>query len=149
MSQSIESIELRRFHQALIQDIKSTQVSEEEGGTLEQIFTQVAIDLLVDAGETENVRVAYDEGQLGTRNQHKINAYAEPDNYETIDLIVTVFKGMDEPTKVGKDDVETAAKRISNFYRKAKSKNYIDEIEESSEIWDLAHTLTRRQSCKN
>jgi hypothetical protein len=142
MSQSIESIELKRFHQALIQDIKSTQVSEEEGGTLEQIFTQIAVDLLVDAGETENVRVAYDEGQFGTRNQHKINAYAEPDNYETIDLIVTVFRGTDEPTKVAKDDVETAAKRISNFFRKAKYKSYIDEIEESSEIWDFAHTLS-------
>jgi hypothetical protein len=148
MNNSIEHIELQRFYQSLIQDLKSTQVSEEEGGTLEQIFTQIAVDMLADAGETENVRVAYDEGQLGTRNQHKINAYAEPDNYETIDLFVTIFKGTDEPVRIAKDEVETASKRIANFYRKAKLKNYVNEIEEASEIWDFAHTLSHSELLK-
>lgn len=148
MSNSIEHIELQRFHQSLIQDLKSTQVSEEEGGTLEQIFTQKAVDLLADAGETENVRVAYDEGQLATRSQHKINAYAEPDNYETIDLFVTIFKGTDAPTRTAKDEVDTAAKRIANFYRKAKFKNYVNDIEEASEIWDFAHTISHSELLK-
>lgn len=67
MSDSIEDTELKRFYQSLIQDLKSTQVSEEEGGILEQIFTQTAVDLLADAGETENARVAHDEGYLGTK----------------------------------------------------------------------------------
>ncbi len=142
MTESIENIELKRFHQSLIQELKSNQISDEGGGTLEQIFTQTAIDLLVDAGETENVRVAYDEGRLGTKGQHKINAYAEPDNYETIDLFVTVFKGADELTRIGRDEIETAGKRILNFYRKAKYKGYFSEIEESSQIWDFAHTLS-------
>lgn len=142
MPESIENIELRRFHQSLMQELKSNQISEEDGGTLEQNFTQAAIDLLVDAGETENVRLAYDEGQLGTKGQHKINAYAEPDNYETIDLIVTVFKGANGLTRILKDEIETASKRILNFYRKAKYKSYVDEIEESSPIWDFAHTLS-------
>jgi len=141
MSDSIENTELKKFYQSLIQDLKSTQVSEEEGGILEQIFTQAAIDLLTDAGETENARVAHDEGQLGTKNQHKINAYAEPDNYETIDLFITIFKGTDEPMRITKDEIDTATKRIANFFRKAKYKDYINEIEESSPIWDFAHTL--------
>lgn len=141
MSESIENTELERFHQAMIQDLRSTQVSEEEGGTLEQIFTQYAVELLADAGETENVRVAYDEGQLGTRNQHKINAYGEPDNYETLDLFITIFKGNDEPIRVAKDEVDTAAKRIGNFYRKARQKNYVNDIEEASEIWEFTRTI--------
>lgn len=141
MSDSIEDTELKRFYQSLIQDLKSTQVSEEEGGILEQIFTQTAVDLLADAGETENVRVAHDEGNLGTKNQHKINAYAEPDNYETIDLFITIYKGKVEPTRLAKEEIDTAAKRITNFFRKAKCKDYVNEIEESSQIFDFAHML--------
>lgn len=145
MTGSIENAELRKFHQSLIQDLKSMQISEEEGGMLEHIFTQAALDLLVDAGETENVRIAYDEGQLGTKNQHKINAYAEPDNYETIDLFVTVFNGTDEPARVAKEEIDRAAKRISNFYNKAKSRDYVNEIEESSPIFDFARTLSKSE----
>lgn len=141
MSDTLENTELKKFYESLTQDLKSTQVSDDEGGILEQIFTQIAVDLLAEAGETENARVAHDEGQLGTKNQHKINAYAEPDNYETIDLFITVFKGTDEPERVAKDEIDTAAKRITNFFRKAKYKDYVNEIEESSPIWDFAHTL--------
>lgn len=145
MSESIENIELGGFHRSLVQDVKSTQIAEAEGGTLEQLFTQMAIDLLVEAGETENARIAYDEGQLGTRNQHKINAYAEPDNYETIDLFITIFSGGDEPLRIAKEEIDRAAKRISNFYGKAKSKHYVEEIEESSPIWDFTHTLSKSE----
>lgn len=141
MSDSIEDTELKRFYQSLIQDLKSTQVSVEEGGILEQIFTQTAVDLLADAGETENARVAHDEGHLGTKNQHKINAYAEPDNYETIDLFITIYKGKDEPTRLAKEEIDTAAKRITNFFRKSKCKDYVNEIEESSQIFDFARML--------
>ena len=87
MSSNLEIIELNKFYHNLLQDIKSVQLSEEEGGTLEQIFTWTALDLLADGGETENARVAYDERALGTKSQHKINAYAIADNYETIDFL--------------------------------------------------------------
>ena len=141
MNNSIEHSELQRFYNSLQQDIKSLQLSEDDGDSLEQIFTKTALDLLTNAGETENARDAYDEGQLGTKNQHKINAYAEPDNYETIDLFITIFKGTDEVLRIGKDEIDTAVKRISNFFRKAKYKDYVTEIEESSPIFDFAHTL--------
>ena len=61
MSGLTEINELEKFYNALVQDLKSEQLSEEEGGVLEQIFTQFTIDLLADAGETENARTAHDE----------------------------------------------------------------------------------------
>ncbi len=138
MSNSLEHNELQKFYHSLIQDIKSIQLSEDDGGNLEQIFTRTALDLLTDTGETENARDAYDEGQLGTKNQHKINAYAEPDNYETVDLFITVFKGNEEPQRIPKDEIDTAVKRIANFFRKAKYKDYVNEIEESSPIFEIS-----------
>src|SRR4051794_40017783 len=100
MSNLLEQAELQKFYQALTLEIKSQQLSEEDGGNLEQFFTQWAVDLLADGGETENVRVAYDEKALGTRNQHKINGYSISDNYETIDVFITIFKGTDELVRI-------------------------------------------------
>jgi hypothetical protein len=148
MNESIENSELKKFYLSLIQDLKSTQVSLEEGGILEQIFTQTAIDLMAEAGETENSRTAHDEKALGTKNQHKINAYSISDNYETIDLFITVFKGTDEPERIAKEEIDTAAKRITNFFRKGIYKDYVNEIEESSPIFDFAHTLSNSSDLK-
>jgi hypothetical protein len=148
MSESIENVELNKFYNSLIQDIKSEQVSEEEGGILEQLFTQQAIDLLADSGETENARVAHDEKALGTKNQHKINAYAISDNYETIDLFITIFKGTEIPERITKDEIETSAKRITNFFRKGIYKDYVNEIEETAPIFDFAHTLSNSPELK-
>lgn len=148
MAISAQNSELNKFYLSVLQDIKSTQLSEEDGGNLEQIFTQYAIDLLADAGETENARVAYDEKALGTANQHKINAYAISDNYETIDLIITIFKGNDEPVRVEKKEIDTAVKRITNFLRKGIYKDYANEIEEASQIFDFVHTLSNSSELK-
>lgn len=144
-----ENSELNRFYQNTLQEIKNLQVSRDEGGSLEELFTEWAVDLLAEAGETENVRTAYDEKALGTKNQHKINAYSISDNYETIDLFITVFRGTDEPAKISKDEIDTSSKRIANFFRKGIYKDYVNEIEESSPIFDFAHTLSNSQEIKS
>jgi hypothetical protein len=144
-----EDTELVNFYESLLNELKIIQITKEEGGNLEQIFTEVAVDLLADAGETENVRVAYDEKALGTKNQHKINAYSISDNYETLDLFITIFKGTAVPTKVAKDEVDTASKRITNFFKKGIQKDYVNEIDESSQIFDFAHTLYKSKELKD
>lgn len=148
MSGLTENNELEKFYNSLIQDLISEQLSEEEGGVLEQVFTQFTIDLLADAGETENARTAHDERGFGTKNQHKINAYSIADNYETIDLFITIFKGAEKPERISKEEVDTAAKRIANFFRKGIYKDYVNEIEESSPIFDFVHTLSNSAELK-
>ena len=159
MSISIENIELNKFYSSLMQDISAAQSTDDEGAISEQVFTQYTVDLLAAAGESENVVVKYDEKGLGTPKQHKINAYAISENYETVDLFISLFNGTDEISKISNADIETASKRILNFFRKAiysieneKSsyfKNeYVDEIEESSEIFQFAYTLAKSQDIK-
>jgi hypothetical protein len=159
MSTTIENIELHNFYSSWMQDITAMQQADEEGSNSEQIFTQGALDLLSEAGEVENYRTAYDEKALGTAKQHKINAYSISENYETVDLFISIFKGSDEITKTGNDEVEQASKRIANFFRKAiysneneKSKTfkneYVDEIEETSEIFQFANTLGREKDLR-
>ncbi|MBK7477718.1 MAG: hypothetical protein IPI11_17580 [Haliscomenobacter sp.] len=148
MNTTPEHPELKKFHADLMQEILATQLSEEEGGIKEQIFTQIAADLLADAGETENVRVAHDEKLSKRGIEHKINGYALPDNYETLDLFITVFNGTEEIQIIPKQSVDTAVNRITNFFRNAVYKDYVDDIEESSEIFDLAHTMSEAPEVK-
>lgn len=140
--------EVSKYYSVLVQDIRSMQDSSEEGASQEQLFTQMALDMLSEAGETENAYVAYDEKALGTKNQHKINAYAISDNYETVDLFITVFKGEDSIQLISKDIIEQATKRISNFFRKAIYDEYVNEVEESSPIFEFAHTLAHYAELK-
>jgi len=145
----LEKTELEKFYESVLQEIKATQISDEEGGSLEQIFTQYAVDLLAEADQTEDVFVAYDEKALGTRNQHKINAYSISGNYETLYLFNTIFNATDEITRVTASDIDTASKRIVNFFKKCVTKNYVNEIEESSPIFQFALTLSDSADLKD
>ncbi|MDD3971009.1 MAG: AIPR family protein [Clostridia bacterium] len=142
-------MKIEDFYKELFQEIKSEQATEEDGGIQEQIFTQIAIDLLADAGETENARICFDrkEDKLG-RTMHKLNGYALSENYETLDLFVTVFKGVDEPFTLNKQDAESSINQVERFFRNAVYKDYIKELEESSEVFDLAHTLAEVKEVK-
>jgi hypothetical protein len=154
MVYSIENPELRKFFSSLMQDIAAIQSTDEEGAVSEQVFTQQAVDLLAAAGESENIVVRYDEKALGSPKQHKINAYAISENYETVDLFITIFNATQEIARISNSEIETASKRILNFFRKAvysgvdeRSKyfksDYVEEIEESSEIFQFAYALAR------
>ena len=93
--------------------------------------------------------MAFDKKDIGSKNQHQINAYSSSDNFETIDLFITIFKGTEEISKIIQSDIITAQKRISNFFKKCINKNYVNDIEESSEIFQLAYTLAELQKTDN
>ena len=56
-------------------------------------------------------------------------------------MFITIYKGNDEPERIAKDEIDTASKRIANFFRKGIYKDYVNEIDESAQIFDFAHTL--------
>ena len=149
MPERTEKTELYKFYQNLQQDIHSEQLTDEEGGILEQLFTQHAAGYLAESGEAENIRVAYDEKIMKSGVQHKINAYAISDNYETIDLIITIYNGTEDISTVTKSDIDKAAKRVFNFFKNAVYKDYVSEIEEASEIFQLAHALAESKEIKD
>jgi len=136
----MEQQELNRFYTELLQDIRSEQLSKEEGSSLEQLFTTQAIALLTEGWETADVRISYHES-IVPRNRHKINAYAIADNYETLDLFITVFRCTEIPVRIQKSDIDNAAKLLLSFLKKAGNREYAGSLEESSEIFDFAHTL--------
>ena len=145
----IENKELKKCHKDIQEEIKSALISEEEGGTPEQLFTEYALSALAENGETENYRVTYDEKISKRGVEHKINGYALYENYESLDLFVSIYNHEKEIKTVSKADLEKAMARLVKFFRNAVSRNYVHEIEESSEIFDLAQTLANAQEIKD
>lgn len=133
--------ELEKFYQSLMQDVVAIQSSDEDGNTQEQVFTRICQELLSEAGETEAANIAYDERGLGTKNQLKVNGYAISENYETIDLFISLYNNSNEIKIISKAEIDTAVKRITNFFRESVYGDYENRIAESSEIFDFVHTL--------
>lgn len=141
--------EIDKFYQSLMQDVVVMQSGDEDGNTQEQIFTRICLDMLSDAAETENVSVAYDERDLKKKGQHKINGYAISDNYETVDLFITLYANTSEIRTISKSEVDTASRMITNFFRRAVYNDYVNEIAESSEIFEFANTLANYAELRN
>ena len=133
--------EISKFYKSLVQEVVIRQRANEEGDSQEQTFTRYCMELLSEAGETENYDIAFLERGLGTKNQLKINGYAISDNYETVDLFISLYEGSEEPTIIHKEDIDTAATRLKNFFRKAIYAELLNEIEESSTIFEFVNTL--------
>lgn len=141
--------ELIKFYQSLMQEVIAMQSGDEDGDTQEQLFTRICQEMLAEAGETEDTHLAYDERDFGRKGQHKINGYAISENYENVDLFVSLYSNSSEIKSIPKADIDTAAKRISNFFRKAVYDDYANEVAESSEIFEFAHTLATYQELKD
>ena len=137
----LENKELNKFYADVQEDIKAQLLSEEEGTNPEQIFTDFALALLSDAGETENYRLCYDEKISKRGVEHKVNAYALYENYETLDLFITIYNADSTIQAITKTDADKAIDRLAKFFRNSIYKDYVNELEESSEIFDLAQTL--------
>ena len=133
--------EISKFYKSLVQEVVTRQIANEEGDNQEQTFTRLCLELLSEAGETENSDVAFYERDLGTSNQQKINGYAIADNYETVDLFLSIYEGTEESVTILKRDIDNAAKRLTNFFRNAIYSDFGNEIEESSSIFEFVNTL--------
>ena len=104
--------DINKYYLSLIQEISTRQLSNEDGDNQEQTFTRYVFDVLSEAGETENATVAFDEKDLGTKKQHKINGYAIADNYETVDLFISIYGCEESIYSTPKTEIDRASTRI-------------------------------------
>lgn len=133
--------EINKFYKSLVQEVSARQIANEDGDNQEQTFTRMCLELLSESGETENSDVAFYERDLGSKKQQKINGYAIADNYETVDLFISIYEVADEPLNILKRDIDNSATRLSNYFRNAIYSDFGDEIEESSAIFEFTNTL--------
>lgn len=138
----MENKERSNFYNDIQEEVKSSLISNEDGSNPEQIFTDYVLAILAESGETENYRVCYDEKISKRGVEHKLNAYALYENYETLDLFISIYSPGDSIVSIPKSEVDKAFDKLTKFFRNTVYKEYVNEIEESSEVFDLAHTLS-------
>ena len=131
--------ELSDFYQELQSEVidfaQGGGGSEEALGFKENAFTDIISQDLSAAGIVESPVVCYFEAGPRTRMM-KINGYSLPDEDTQLDLIVTLYHGGDEPSKVNASAVDKAYSQLTRALEKAIS-GYHKEMEPGSDAYSM------------
>ncbi|AUD02428.1 AIPR family protein [Spirosoma pollinicola] len=147
MSTEREQTQLLQFYTDLRQRINATAEAGEQGGFKEEIFTSIVLDDYLSAtGDTENARECRDvkENAAGQK-MHKINGYALSEGAENLDLFVTIYKGYDEPQRIGKEEITSAFNQCRRFLNNA-FKGYWQDMDESASAYDFAKEICHNRN---
>lgn len=141
MPQQDDQAQVSRFYNDLRQQLLASVEAQEEGGTLEEHFTQEALNLLEENGETENARECREirEDKRGYKI-HKINGYALSESYENLDLFITIYQGYDDPQTVTTADVTAAFNQCRKFLNSA-IKGHWTEMEPAAPAFNFAREI--------
>src|SRR5581483_7827811 len=124
--------DLHEFATRIQQEI--TGIAELEEKLRAEVFTQYMIDTLIEAGELEDGVTCYHKAR-----GIEVSGY-NFDSDDTLNLFTTLYTQTVPPETVGKGDVETSFKRLSNFLQKVFDKYYL-ALEEASEAFDMAEHI--------
>ena len=135
--------ELDLYIQNLFHEVQSLVYSDESGDSKENKFTELVLEKLAEAGETEGVRLcAYTKENKFENIQFKINGYALEEGYENIDIFISHYSDTNEFYRLTKADFDKLIKWSTGFINAA-IKGHLDEIEPSSEAYGLARILSQ------
>ncbi|MGF7217079.1 hypothetical protein GGR92_003246 [Spirosoma lacussanchae] len=147
MSTESEQTQLLQFYTDLRQRITATAEAGELGGFQEEIFTSIVLNEYLSAtGDTENARECRDvkENAAGQK-MHKINGYALSEGAENLDLFITIYRGYDEPQRIGREEVTAAFNQCRRFLNNA-FKGYWKDMDESAAAYDFAKEICHNRN---
>lgn len=138
----MENAELIRYRTEILEDISDAVKTDDAGGIKEEKFTQLVLEYLEEAGETEGAVPCREirENSIGNRI-HKINGYAISENHETIDLFITAFKGFDDIFRIYSDELKTTARLCFRFFQNLMT-GKMEGIEETAPVFDFVRTIS-------
>ena len=124
------------FYQQIVQAKENDAFSME----YEDFFTTVMLEFLEEAGEVESPVLCPFRG-FGLQ----MNAYSISDEYESIDIFVSIFLNDVTPQSVSRTDVDACLKRAIQLYRKAINDLYAS-FEKDSDTYGFASALHQHKS---
>lgn len=141
--------ELQSFGFNLYQEIDGILNSlEDSGGTPEGIFTDFCLSLLEESELTESSFSCYDEKLSKRGIEHKINGYALHENYETLDLFITDYDHSSDTKTFHQKDFDQCLSRIKKFFQNVIYNEYLQEIDEMHDVYELLRTLKKSDEVK-
>jgi hypothetical protein len=135
--------ELFNFFEYISQEVSHTVSEGDNGGFLEDAFTQLATELLSASGESGNTRVcrAIHSNRAGSRIM-QMNGYAIWDGYETLDIFITAYKNEGQLYTLDKSRMVTHLNLASRYLEFSLKGDY-SGLEESAAEQEFFENFTQ------
>ena len=130
-----KEITLDEFYQSFIEEVNDAQDTETYGWESQDFFTSIMMDYLEEAGEVNDPILCPFRG-YGLQ----LNAYSVSDDYENVDIFVSVYNPDDVLTSVSRSIIDATIKRGIQLYRKAVNDLYTS-FEKDNDTYGFAKAL--------
>ncbi|MDD4366092.1 MAG: AIPR family protein [Eubacteriales bacterium] len=126
---------IERFYENLLDEISMASEAETYGWEGQDFFTAVVLEYLEESGEVDSPVICPFRG-YGLQ----LNAYAFAEDYENVDIFVSVFNGSESLQSVSRNDTDAAIKRGIQLYRKATNDLYTS-FEKDNDVYEFAISI--------
>lgn len=127
--------ELVEFAKELDAELRHEADLEGVEAMVAEVFTRRMLETLIEAGEIEEAVDCFHVNDA-VRPAVEVSGYGIEDE-DTLNLAVTLYRG-GTPEPLAAADAKRALRRARAFWLRCKARPYYDELEESSEAWDMA-----------
>ncbi|MEW4448989.1 AIPR family protein [Qipengyuania sp. JC766] len=134
--------ELNEYHRQLIAEIQGD--ADAMGLITSEAFLDKIADVLDEAGEVSSLSQCYFEGKFGAKAV-QVDAYAwDPTDEEgVLSVLVCDFTVADEPQSIDKTEISRLLKRLVEFVIAAKTRDFREGLEETSNGFVLSDLIAR------
>lgn len=134
-------ITLEEFYKSFLEDVNDAQDTDTYGWEPQDFFTSIIMDYLEEAGEVSDSILCPFRG-YGLQ----LNAYSISDDFENVDIFVSIFEPDEKMPTIPKSNIDAAIKRGIQLYRKAVNDLYTS-FEKDNDTYGFAKLLHDKKSC--
>jgi len=120
------------FYSDFMEEISMASDAETYGWEPQDFFTAVMLEYLEEAGEADSPVICPFRG-YGLQ----LNAYSVSEDYDNLDIYVSVFNESETLASVSRNDIDAAIKRAIQLYRKATNDLYTS-FEKDNDTYEFA-----------
>lgn len=133
-------ISFSQFYTDFMEEVNLASDSQNAGWEKEDFFTAVILEYLADAGEVDDtIMCPYRDRGL------QLNAYSVSEDYETVEIFVSIFSDSDDVPRVAKLEIDAALKRALSLFRKAINDLHTS-FEKDTDAYGFSTTLSQNKS---
>ncbi|MCR5448344.1 MAG: AIPR family protein [Solobacterium sp.] len=130
-----KELTITEFYKTINEEIQMARDTETFGWEDQDFFTAVILDYLEEVGEVEDPIICPFRG-YGLQ----LNAYSISEDYENVEIYVSIYKPDDSIQSVSRTDIDAAIKRAIQLYRKA-TNDLFESFEKDSDTYEFAISL--------
>ena len=123
---------INAFSENLRQDVLALAETEDDGMMLADAFTQIACDMLSEAGECDDPLVCYHRSR-----GMEVSGYLLDEDEGRLDVFLSIHTNAAPPETVTRQKVDVAFRRLGVFTEWCLGGGFV-ELEESSPVFDMA-----------